>query len=717
MHSKVEKIIGGRKMTIETGHLAKQAHGSALVRYGDTMILAAIVESKRPKEDIDFLPLYVDYRERYSAGGKIPGGFFKREGRPSDHEILSARLIDRPIRPLFPDGYNFDMMVMVTVLSSDQENQADVLGLIGTSAALSLSRIPLVDRVAAVRVGYIDGQYVLNPGFSQLENSSLDLVVAGTRKATVMVEGGAGQMTPELVLGALEFSLQGINEILDLIDEITKAAGQPKKEFVPQQIDRQLVETVQASVGKSLDNILTIADKQTREYAYDDLIESTLTQMAEAFPEKEKDIIKIIGELEKEKMRRMVLAEGRRVDGRKPDEIREITCELEVLPRVHGSAVFTRGQTQALVSATLGTSLDSQVIDRIEQQEYRKTFMLHYNFPPYSVGEVSIPRGPGRREIGHGHLAERALKQVVPNDGSFPYTIRLVSDILESNGSSSMATVCGGSLALMDAGVPIKKAVAGIAMGLVYENGQVAILSDIMGMEDHLGDMDFKIAGTRDGITAFQLDSKIGGLPFSVLQRAMEQACIGYKSILDIMDRTISQPRTEISPYAPRIVTIKVNPDKIREIIGPGGKVIRKICEETGAKIEIEDDGSVMIASSDLLACEKAVERIREITEEPEIGRIYMSEVKTVTSFGAFVEFLPGREGLVHISELQKPRVHEIDKVVKVGDKFKVKLIGIDKQNRVKLSRLAAMEEEEKPKSKERTEQLHEGKRSENPER
>ncbi|HUU30312.1 MAG TPA: polyribonucleotide nucleotidyltransferase [archaeon] len=691
---KFEAVIGNRTLSIETGRVSRQAHGSVLVRYGDTVVHAAVVESKQPKEDVDFLPLFVDYRERSYAGGKIPGGFFKREGRPGDREVLSARLIDRPIRPLFPDGYRNDMVVMVTVLSSDQENQADVLGLIGSSAALSLSQIPVLDIVAAVRVGYINGEYVLNPTFSQIEQSNLDLVVAGTREAIVMVEGGANELPADIVLGALEFSRSGINSILDLIDKITRAAGLPKKEFVPEVVDSRLKEAVRKRVQAQLDEILQTAGKKEREDKYDNLVQQACAELSEEFPEAERQIIEIIGNLEKEKMRRMVLEEGRRVDGRKTNEIRDITCEIQILPRVHGSALFTRGQTQALVSATLGTSLDSQVIDGIEQQEYRKTFMLHYNFPSFSVGEASVPRGPGRREIGHGNLAERAIKPVILNDDSFPYTIRLVSDILESNGSSSMATVCGGSLALMDAGVPIKKAVAGIAMGLVYEKSGEAVLSDIIGMEDHLGDMDFKVAGTRDGMTAFQLDSKIGGIPFEVLGRAIQQACAGYNHILDVMDTVISKPRDQISSYAPRIVTIKVNPDKIREIIGPGGKMIRKICEETGAKIEIEDDGTVVIASADEKACESAVQKIQDIVQEPEIGRIYDSEVKTVTSFGAFVEFLPGREGLVHISELQKSRVHDIEKVVKVGDRFKVKLIGIDKQNRVRLSKAAAMEEE-----------------------
>jgi len=702
MIHKVEKVLGNRTLKIETGQVAKQAHGSALVQYGDTMILATVVTSKEPREDCDFLPLFVDYRERSYAGGKIPGGFFKREGRPGEGEILSARLIDRPIRPLFPKGYNHEIMVMVTVLSSDQENQADVLGAIGVSCALSISHIPILNTVASVRMGLIDGNYVLNPTYSQLENSRLDLVVTGTREDIVMVEGAAKELSDSQILAALKEAHVGINEILDMIGQLTDVVGVPKKEFIPEKIDDSLLDKITRMVDEPLNNILRISLKQEREESFDALVKKTIEDLSEEYPESETIISGILREIQKEKMRRMVLDEGRRIDGRKPDEIREITCEIGVLPRVHGSAIFTRGQTQALVSATLGTSLDSQVVDGIEQQEYRKTFMLHYNFPSFSVGEVSIPRGPGRREIGHGVLAERAVKPIIPQDDNFPYTIRLVSDILESNGSSSMATVCGSSLALMDAGVPVGKAVAGIAMGLIHEPDGTAILSDILGVEDHLGDMDFKISGTRDGLTAFQLDSKIGGIPMEVLERAMKQACSGYNYILDVMDRTIDRSREAISPFAPRIVTMKIDPDRIRDVIGPGGKMIRKICEESGAKIDIEDDGTVLIASVDEKACQLAMERIEEVAGEPEIGKIYNSEVKTVTAFGAFVEFMPGREGLVHISELQKERVHDINKVVKVGDSFKVKLIGIDKQNRIKLSKVAADNEEQSKSTHER---------------
>lgn len=695
MVHRLEKLIGGKPLILETGRMARQAHGAVLVRYGETTIFVAVVASKDPKPGVDFLPLFVDYRERAFAGGKIPGGFFKREGRPSEREILCARQIDRPIRPLFPKGYRHDVMVMVTVLSADQENQADVLGLIGASAALNISHLPVTDKVASVRVGYIDGQYVLNPTFSEMEKSTLDLVVAGTREDIVMVEGGAAELPSDIILGGLEFARRGIGEVIDLIEEITRLAGVEKSPFTPVELDPALKAKIRSRVESPLDDLLTIAEKQAREETYSRLVTDTIDQLAEEYPEMEKQISSVIGELEKEKMRAMVLETGRRVDGRGPKDIRTITCEIQVLPRVHGSSLFTRGQTQALVSATLGTSMDSQVIDSIEQAEYRKKFMLHYNFPSFSVGEVGIPRGPGRREIGHGALAERAIRPMIDYE-NFPYTVRLVSDIMESNGSSSMATVCGGSLALMDAGVPLKRPVAGIAMGLIYKDGKYAVLSDILGLEDHLGDMDFKIAGSREGLTAFQLDSKMGGIPFSVLGEAVNQAVEGYKSILDLMDSAIDKPREEISPYAPRIITIKIHPDKIREVIGPGGKMIRKITEESGAKIEIEDDGTVTIASADENACNLAIEKINEIAAEPEIGRIYNSQVKTVTSFGAFVEFMPGREGLVHVSELERGHVKDVEQVVKVGDRFKVKLIGIDKQNRVKLSRVAAMDEEGK---------------------
>ena len=695
MVNNVERTIGGKKMVIETGRVAKQAHGSTVVRYGDTMILATVVASKEPKEGADFLPLFVDYRERAYAGGKIPGGFFKREGRPGENEILSARQIDRPLRPLFPKGYNHDVVVMVTVMSSDQENAADTLGLIGASAALSLSHIPAGGPVASVRVGRIDGETVINPTFAEQAGSNLDLVVTCTRGEIIMVEGSCAELDKKEVLGSLELAHKSCIEIIDMIEELTKLAGAEKVEFVAPADDEGLKEKVRSLSDSALESNLRISLKQEREEDYDNLKKKIVEGLSEEYPDSAGAVTKFIGEFQKAKMRRMVIDTSTRIDGRKLDEIRPITCELGYLPRVHGSAIFTRGQTQALVSVTLGTSMDSQIIDGIEMPEYRKRFMLHYNFPGFSVGEPGIPRGPGRREIGHGALAERAVKPILPEAADFPYTIRLVSDILESNGSSSMASVCGSSLALMDAGVPVKKAVAGIAMGLIWEEDGVAVLSDILGVEDHLGDMDFKVTGTRDGLTAFQLDSKIGGLPMDVLEKALDQAVRGYNYILDVMEKTITGARDSISPFAPRIVTIKIDPEKIREVIGPGGKMIRKITEESGAKIDIEDSGIVNIASADEAACRKAVEMIEALAGEPEIGKVYDSEVKTVKDFGAFVEFMPGREGLVHVSEMARERVNDITKVVKVGDKFKVKLIGIDKQNRVKLSKVAADEEVE----------------------
>ncbi len=693
MIHKVEKEFAGRMLSLETGRMAKQAHGSVFLKYGDTSILATVVESKNPKPGVNFLPMFVDYRERAFAGGKIPGGFFKREGRPGDREVLCARQIDRPIRPLFPKGYRNDVVVMITVLSADQVNSADVLSLLGASSALALSKIPVTERVASVRVGYIDNEYVLNPTFEQQDESSLNLVVAGTREAIVMVEGGAQELPAGVVLAGLKFAHTGINQLLDMVEELATVAV-PKREFVTEPEDEELRAKVTAKVEGPIVELLKIADKVEREGGYQELVAKTVEELAEEYPEEEKTIGDIVHEIEKNKMRLMVVEEGRRIDGRKTDEIRKITCEVQVLPRVHGSALFTRGQTQALATITLGTAVDSQVIDNIEQPEYRKKFMLHYNFPSFSVGEAGIPRGPGRREIGHGALAERALLPVIKIDDDFPYTVRLVSDILESNGSSSMATICGGSLAMMDAGVPLKRPVAGIAMGLIHEEGKgTAILSDILGTEDHLGDMDFKVAGTTEGITAFQLDCKIKGIGMDVLEKALNQAVTGYTHILGIMNDTLSESRGETSQYAPRIITIKIDTEKIRDVIGPGGKIIRKITEESGAKIDIQDDGTVTIASADEDACNLAIRMVEDIVKDPEVNRIYNSEVKTVTSFGAFVEFMPNREGLVHVSELEEGHVKDVESVVKVGDKFPVKLVAIDKQGRVRLSKVAATRE------------------------
>ncbi len=693
MIHKVEKEFAGRMLSLETGRMAKQAHGSVFLQYGETSILATVVESKKPKPGVNFLPMFVDYRERAFAGGKIPGGFFKRESRPGDREVLCARMIDRPIRPLFPKGYRHDVVVMITVLSADQENSADMLSLLGASSALTLSQIPVTERVASVRVGYIDDQYVINPTFAQQDESSLNLVVAATRDAIVMVEGGADELPAAVVLGGLKTAHTAISQLLDMVEELATAAV-PKREFVPEPEDEELRAKVTARADGPVVELLKIADKAERESGYQELVAKTVEELAEEYPEQAGVIGDIIHDIEKTRMRAMVVEEGRRIDGRRTDEIREITCEVQMLPRVHGSALFTRGQTQALATVTLGTAVDSQVIDNIEQPEYRKKFMLHYNFPSFSVGEAGIPRGPGRREIGHGALAERALRPVVEIGDDFPYTVRLVSDILESNGSSSMATVCGGALAMMDAGVPLKRPVAGIAMGLIHEPGKgTAILSDILGTEDHLGDMDFKVAGTSEGITAFQLDCKISGIELDVLEKALDQAVQGYTHILGIMNQTLSESRKETSPYAPRIHTIKIDTEKIRDVIGPGGKIIRKITEESGAKIDIQDDGTVTIASADETACDTAIRMVEDIVKDPEVGRIYPSEVKTVTSFGAFVEFLPSKEGLVHVSELEEGHVKDVESVVKVGDKFPVKLVAIDKQGRVRLSKIAATRE------------------------
>jgi len=688
MVERVEIDLGGKSLTIETGKWAKQAHGATIVRLGDTMILATVVEAKQVDEEQDFFPLFVDYREKTYAAGKIPGGFFKREGRPSEKEIVSARLIDRSLRPLFPEGYFKEVQVMVMVLSSDQENDADVLGLVGASAALGISPIPFYEPIGAVRVGRINGRFIANPLFSELEESEMNLVVAGTKDHINMVQGGCQEVSEEDLLAALEFGYEKIKLIVEIQEQLLAGRGKPKQKVEPPSKNPELVEAVTNLAKEKIKEANHTSDKTERENKLDELLDSVSLELLERFPESENQIKAILLELEKQDMRKMILTEGRRVDGRDIYQIRPISCEVGVLPRTHGSALFTRGQTQSLAVATLGTKMDEQRIDDLEG-ESTKSYMLHYNFPPFSVGEIRPIRGPGRREIGHGVLAERAIQPVVPKEELFPYTIRIVSDILESNGSSSMATVCGGTLSLMDAGVPIKAPVAGVALGLIKEEEEVAILSDILGVEDHVGDMDFKITGTRKGITAFQMDVKIAGVDLSLLNQALKRAKEGRLHILDIMEQTIAKPRPELSAYAPRIIILKVKPDKIGEIIGPGGKIIRGIIEKTGAKIDIEDDGSIFIASVDQKAGELAQELILKLTEEPEIGKEYMGKVRRVTAFGAFVEILPGQDGLVHISELDTGRVNRVEDVLNVGDEVKVKIIGIDVDGRIKLSRKA----------------------------
>jgi polyribonucleotide nucleotidyltransferase len=661
---------------------------------GDSMVLVASTVAEQPTvgRDRDFLPLTCEYRPQAAAAGRIPGGFFKREGRPIEKEILSSRMIDRSLRPLFDPSNRYDTMLGAEVLSHDQLNDGDVLGLIGASCALNLSDLPFPTPVGAVRVGRNADGFLLNPTSEEIEASQMSIVIAGTEDSIVMVEGEAREISEETLIEAFRFAHPHIQEIVRLQRRILAQAGQPKRAWTPKAVSPEIVSAVRESYLERVESAIRIAPKQEREGAMRALVEEAVAAYAERFPEKEGEIHGVFHDLEKERMRRMILEEQRRADGRGHGEIRPITCEVGVLPRTHGSAIFTRGQTQALVVTTLGTSTDEQKIEELMGQSW-KTFLLHYNFPSYSVGEVRPNRGPGRREIGHGALAERSLSGVVPSNERFPYTIRIVSDVLESNGSSSMATVCGASLALMDAGVPIKAPVAGIAMGLIQEKERIAVLSDIMGVEDHLGDMDFKVAGTAQGITGVQMDIKIEGLDFDVLRRALEQAREGRLHILEKMNATIAHSRPEISPYAPRILVITINPDKIRDVIGPGGKTIKKITEQTGAQIDIEDDGTVKVACVDSEMANRAVEIIRSLTEDPEIGRIYRGRVKRIVNFGAFVEILPGRDGLVHISELENYRVARVEDILKEGDVVYVKVIGVDDEGKIRLSRKGVPQE------------------------
>ena len=682
--------IGSKDLIIETGTVAKQAGGAVTVQYGETVILATVVVSEEPR-DQDWFPLFVEYREKAYAAGKIPGGFFKREGRPMEKEVLSARLVDRPIRPLFPEGFRNEVQVYISVLSTDQENDADVLGMIGASAALSISDAPFDGPIAAVRVGRLGDEIVINPTFSQLEDSDLDLVVAGTAENIIMFEGKAKEIPEEVILKALAAARPALSQLIDLQNELVSQCGKPKRIFEPAPTDQELIAAVKEQVGDRMAQINTTEAKEERKQLLKELRESTFEALSERFPEREGEIASAIEEIEKADIRQRIVTDGRRVDGRQLDEIRPISCQVSVLPRTHGSALFTRGQTQSLAVTTLGTKMDEQKIDALEGESW-KSYMLHYNFPPFSVGEVRPIRGPGRREIGHGALAERAIQTVIPTDESFPYTIRIVSDILESNGSSSMATVCAGSLSLMDAGVPVKSGVAGVAIGLVQEDGKTALLTDILGLEDHLGDMDMKVTGTRNGITAVQMDLKISGIDEDVLAQALERARAARSTILDVMDETISAPRQELSPYAPRIISMKIDPEKIGAVIGPGGKIIRKITEETGAQIDIDDDGTITIASTDPEGGPKAAEIIKELTADVEEGQIYTGKVVKITDFGAFVEILPGRDGLLHISQLDHHRVEKVQDVVKVGDEVKVKVLEVDDGGKIRLSRKALLE-------------------------
>jgi polyribonucleotide nucleotidyltransferase len=687
----IELEVAGRILKLETGHLAKQADGAVLATYGDTYVLATAVASQAAKRDIDFLPLTVDYQEKAYSAGKIPGGFFRREGQPSEREKLTSRLIDRPMRPLFPEGWYYETQVIAMVISADQSGTSDVVGITAASAALAVSNIPFNGPVAAVRVARLKGQFVINPVLSALDECDLSLVVAGTADAVMMVEGGAAGLPESVMIAAIERAHEEIKRIVEAINKLAAKCPKPTRSAVTEQIDPALTATVEALTATKIREAIFIPNKTARQERLDAIMAETVEALKkEDDPDRARHVKLVFHNLEYTVVRKMILEGGKRADGRGPKDIRPITCEVGLLPRTHGSALFTRGETQALAVVTLGTSDDEQKIDALEGEYYR-TFMLHYNFPPFSVGEARPLRSPGRREIGHGALADRALKPVLPTKQEFPYTVRLVSDILESNGSSSMATVCGGSLALMDAGVPIKEPVAGIAMGLIKEGNQVMVISDILGLEDHLGDMDFKVCGTAQGVTALQMDIKIAGITAQLMEKALAQARDGRMHILERMRTALTAPRTQMSPYAPRIYTIKIKPEKIREVIGPGGKVIRDIVATCGVKMDVQDDGTVTIASSDEASAQKAITRVNQITEEVEIGRLYMGKVRKIMDFGAFVEVLPGVDGLVHISQLAHHRVNAVTDEVKEGDEFLVKVLDVDRQGKIRLSRKEAM--------------------------
>jgi polyribonucleotide nucleotidyltransferase len=691
---KVSVSLGADEIIISTGKMAKLAGGSAIVQQGDTIVLVAASAAKYPKPHLDFVPLTVDYRERTYAAGRIPGGFFKREGRPTEKEILTCRLIDRPMRPLFSKQFPYEMQIMATVISSDQEHDADVLALVGASTAVCLSDIPFPEPVGGLRVARVNGEFVANPTVTQLDESDMDMVVAGTAENIIMVEGGTRELPEEDLIAALQFAQDNIRKLVAAQNELISTHGKKKRPVMEKADTSELERALTERFRDRLRQAIRIPGKEQRLEEIDAITRAAIDALKEQFPEQEGAIGKILHNIERVELREMVLGEGVRVDGRKHDDIRPITIEVGVLPRTHGSCLFTRGETQALVVATLGTKSDEQRVEELEGTSW-KSYMLHYNFPPFSVGETRPIRGPGRREIGHGALAERSIEPVIPADAHFPYTIRLVSDILESNGSSSMATVCGGAMALMDAGCPIKAPVAGIAMGLIKEGDRVAVLTDILGVEDHLGDMDFKVTGTRTGVTAFQMDTKIGGISFDVLKDALGRAKKGREHILNIMEQTLPTPRAEMSPYAPRIIILTIHPDKIREVIGPGGKVIKRITEETGCQIDIDDSGEVRIAAVNGEGGRQAEEMIRNITEDPEPGRTYQGKVRSVVTFGAFVEIVPGRDGLLHISEIDHHRVEKTEDILNVGDLVMVKVIGVDRDGKIRLSRKALLPEPE----------------------
>ena len=694
MLNQVSTSIGGKDLIIETGKIARQADGAVQIRYGETVVLVSACSKKKPRENIDFFPLTVDYKENYYAAGRIPGGFFKREGKPTEKEVLTSRLIDRPIRPLFAPGYLCDTQIIALVLSADGENDPDILSITGASTALTISDIPFQTPIAAVRVGLIDGRLTINPTNKEIKSSELNLIIAGSMEAIVMVEAGAQEISEKVMLEALAFGHDHIKQIIPLQTDLATKVGMSKRQVSPPSFDQNLLSEISEKISNDLRDALN-TEKHGKIISYEK-VDSLRESLLETYPEDPEntglDVAAIFDHLKEQIFRDDILNIRRRSDGRQFDEIRSITCEVGSLPRPHGSSLFTRGETQALVTATLGTSDDTQRIDQMEG-ESSKRFLLHYNFPPFSVGETGFMRGPGRREIGHGALAERSLLPVLPSAEEFPYTVRIVSDILESNGSSSMASVCGGTLALMDAGVPIKSPVAGIAMGLVKEKEKYAVLTDIAGAEDHYGDMDFKVAGTESGITSLQMDIKIGGLTMEIMSEALEQARQGRLFILEKMLETIPAFRDNTSKYAPKIHTLRINQDKIRDVIGPGGKVIRGIVEKTGVKIDVTDDGVINIAALDENSAQKAIQIVKDLTAEPEMGKIYLGKVVRIVDFGAFVEIFPGRDGLLHISEIAEHRIRDVRDELKTDDQIMVKVVGIDGQ-KIKLSRKAVLKDQ-----------------------
>lgn len=692
----VEVEIAGRTLRLETGRMAKLADGAVLASYGDTVVLATAVASKTLKPDTDFLPLTVNYQEKAYSAGKIPGGYFKREGAPSEKETLTSRLIDRPIRPLIPERFYYETQVIASVLSVDQSMTSEVVGITAASAALTISDIPFGGPLAGVKIGHINGQFVVNPNMQEIQNGELDLVVAGTADAIMMVESGANGLSESILLDALALAHSEIKKIVAKIVELQALVGRTKRVVPVEPVSEELEGQVRELVAGPIREAVLIANKNDRQERLDQVLTDAVDKLGEEDPVRGRQVKEVYHDVEYREVRDMILEKQVRADGRGPSDIRPITCETSLLPRTHGSALFTRGETQSLAVVTLGTSDDEQRIDALEG-EYFRNFMLHYNFPPFSVGEARPLRSPGRREVGHGKLAERALKSVLPDREAFPYTIRIVSDILESNGSSSMATVCGGTLAMMDAGVPIKEPVAGIAMGLIKDGDRVLILSDILGLEDHLGDMDFKVTGTRTGVTALQMDIKIEGITIDLMRQALEQAKAGRLHILEKMQASLSSPRESLAPHAPRIYTIQIKPDKIRDVIGPGGKVIRGIIAECGVKVNVDDTGLVTIASVDEASARQAIDMINRLTEEAVVGKTYLGTVRKIVDFGAFVEILPNIDGLVHISQLAEHRVKSVADELTEGEQVLVKVLEIDKQGKIRLSRKEALVESEQP--------------------